>query len=118
MYLHIAVVIYSCCVDVVASEHYGADSIVHFGHSCLSPIEKMPVLFVFEKQLLDLDAIKSELVKLLPNTNEPTRMIVIYDVCYEHLYSTVKLEQQSGRQLTRCCRPQSSITLSVSFVCL
>ena len=27
----------SCCVDEVAAEHVGADLIIHYGRSCLSP---------------------------------------------------------------------------------
>ena len=27
----------SCCVDEVGASHVGADSVVHYGHTCLSP---------------------------------------------------------------------------------
>ena len=27
----------SCCVDEVGASHVGADCVVHYGHTCLSP---------------------------------------------------------------------------------
>lgn len=27
----------SCCVDEVGASHINADSVIHFGHTCLSP---------------------------------------------------------------------------------
>ena len=42
----------SCCVDEVTAEHYGADLIVHFGHSCLSRPSRVPALLAFGKQRL------------------------------------------------------------------
>lgn len=29
--------LYSCCVDEVAAQHVQADSVIHYGHACLSP---------------------------------------------------------------------------------
>jgi diphthamide biosynthesis protein 2 len=71
----------SCCADVVAAQHYDADSMVHFGHSCLSPVDKLPVYYVFEKFSLDLDLFKTQLNKL-----EAGKTIVLYDESYHHLY--------------------------------
>ncbi|KAG8906945.1 Diphthamide biosynthesis protein 2 [Tulasnella sp. 403] len=34
----------SCCVDEVAAQHVDADVIVHYGHACLSPTSRLPVL--------------------------------------------------------------------------
>ncbi|KAK9473768.1 putative diphthamide synthesis protein-domain-containing protein [Dipodascopsis tothii] len=36
-----------CCVDEIAGEHVGADAIVHFGTACLSPTQRVPVIYVF-----------------------------------------------------------------------
>ncbi|XP_071447949.1 2-(3-amino-3-carboxypropyl)histidine synthase subunit 2 [Hetaerina americana] len=43
----------SCCVDEVAAAHAGCDAVIHFGRSCLSPTEKLPVLHVFTPLLSD-----------------------------------------------------------------
>jgi len=76
----------SCCVDVVAAEHYQADSIVHFGHSCLSLIDKLPVLLVFEKYPLDLNLIENEISKIQAELGN-SKMVVLYDVAYFYLYN-------------------------------
>lgn len=45
----------SCCVDEIASEHVGADVVVHYGRSCLSPTARLPVIYVFTEQDLNID---------------------------------------------------------------
>ena len=35
-----------CCVDEVAAAHYGADAVVHYGHTCLTPTADLPALHV------------------------------------------------------------------------
>ena len=77
----------SCCVDVVAAEHGSADCIIHFGHSCLSFVEKIPVFYVLEKSHLNIDSIKKEINHLLDKKDEGIKkLIVLYDVCYYYLY--------------------------------
>ncbi len=73
----------SCCVDVVAAEHYDADSILHFGHSCLSPVEKLPVFYVFEKLPLDIQQVHAEI------SGKPGKLIVLYDCAYAYLHGTL-----------------------------
>ncbi|KAK8709188.1 hypothetical protein V6N13_060217 [Hibiscus sabdariffa] len=29
----------SCCVDEVGASHIGADCVIHYGHTCLSPFD-------------------------------------------------------------------------------
>ena len=31
-----------CCVDEVAAEHVGADSVIHYGHTCMTPTQVGP----------------------------------------------------------------------------
>ncbi|KAG9123716.1 Diphthamide biosynthesis protein 2 [Ceratobasidium sp. 392] len=45
----------SCCVDEVAAAHIDADVVVHYGHACLSPTSRLPVIYVFGKRNLDVD---------------------------------------------------------------
>ena len=75
----------NCCVDVVAAEHYNADSIVHFGHSCLSPVDKMPIFYVFDKHSLNLGSVFKQIESLIDN-NPTENLILIYDVSYYYLY--------------------------------
>ncbi|KAG9289206.1 hypothetical protein G9A89_022515 [Geosiphon pyriformis] len=45
----------SCCVDEVAAQHVDADFIVHYGGACLSPTSRLPVLYIFGNQSVDMD---------------------------------------------------------------
>ena len=73
-------------MDAVAAEHYEADSLVHFGHSCLSLVTKLPVFYVFEKLPLDLDYVGSEIKTLTSNNSPDELLIIVYDVEYHYLY--------------------------------
>ncbi len=76
----------SCCVDLVAAEHYQADSIIHFGHSCLSLVDKLPVFLVFEKYPLDLNHVENEINKIQKELGN-SKLIILYDVGYYYLYN-------------------------------
>ena len=76
------VVLYSCCVDEIAAEHYNADGIIHFGHSCLSQVRRLQVLHVFCNQTLDLDHCCGQFQELI---KDRTRHIVLLaDVAYQY----------------------------------
>ncbi|XP_063235220.1 2-(3-amino-3-carboxypropyl)histidine synthase subunit 2 [Bacillus rossius redtenbacheri] len=72
----------SCCVDEVAAEHVSCEAIVHFGHACLSPTRRLPVLYVFPKKPLDAAHFASCLRDTFPDTAE--RILLLYDVSYAH----------------------------------
>ncbi len=40
----------ACCVDEIAAEHVDADAVVHYGRSCLSPTDRLPVVHVFTQR--------------------------------------------------------------------
>ncbi|CUA66667.1 Diphthamide biosynthesis protein 2 [Nematostella vectensis] [Rhizoctonia solani] len=40
--------------DEVAAAHIDADVVVHYGHACLSPTSRLPVIYVFGKRPIDL----------------------------------------------------------------
>ena len=44
----------ACCVDEIAAEHGDAEVVVHYGRSCLSPTARLPVIYVFTTQPLDI----------------------------------------------------------------
>lgn len=69
-------------MDEVAAEHVGADCIVHYGDACLSPSNRLPLMYVFERTPLDLDACTSAFRELYPDTH--SRIILLYDVNYVH----------------------------------
>ncbi|KAJ2958183.1 hypothetical protein NQZ79_g6205 [Umbelopsis isabellina] len=77
----------SCCVDEVAAEHVDADFIVHYGRSCLSPTSRLPVLYVFGRQPIDVEKCVTEFDKLIEDKATP--IIVMYDVVYSHASDTI-----------------------------
>ncbi|KAH7914892.1 putative diphthamide synthesis protein-domain-containing protein [Hygrophoropsis aurantiaca] len=46
----------SCCVDEVAAQHVDADLVVHYGHACMSQTSRLPVVYVFGRKPIDVDA--------------------------------------------------------------
>ena len=73
---------FSCCVDEVAAEHYKADSLIHYGRSCLSATQRLPLRYVFSHQPLDVTDCVSNFTRLVDDPSQP--VILIYDVVYHH----------------------------------
>lgn len=71
----------ACCVDEVAAEHVDADVVVHYGRSCLSPTSRLPVIYVFTKHQLDLDAaIQSFEAEF---SDKDAKAVLVADVTYQ-----------------------------------
>ena len=47
----------ACCVDDYSARRLGADFMVHYGHSCLIPIQRtqIPILYVFVELQINVD---------------------------------------------------------------
>lgn len=76
------ILLLSCCVDEVAAEHVGADCIVHYGRSCLSPSTRLPLTYVFGKRPINVQECATSFRELYPD--QETHVIVLYDVTYSH----------------------------------
>ncbi|KAI8071264.1 putative diphthamide synthesis protein-domain-containing protein [Gongronella butleri] len=72
----------SCCVDEVASQHVNAQTVVHYGHSCLSPTSHLPVLYVFGRKAIDVDTCAAQCHTLLPDVTQP--ILLMCNVEYAH----------------------------------
>ncbi|XP_064605968.1 2-(3-amino-3-carboxypropyl)histidine synthase subunit 2-like [Liolophura sinensis] len=72
----------SCCVDEVAAQHYSSDSIIHYGRSCLSPTDRLPVLFVFGKGSINVQDCIQKIASLFADTKP--KLILMYDVIFYH----------------------------------
>ncbi|XP_060787688.1 2-(3-amino-3-carboxypropyl)histidine synthase subunit 2 [Neoarius graeffei] len=72
----------SCCVDEVAAEHVGADCIVHYGRSCLSPSTRLPLMYVFGKRPINVQECAAVFRELYPDTE--SHVIILYEVTYSH----------------------------------
>ncbi|KAN0064540.1 Diphthamide biosynthesis protein 2 [Thecaphora frezii] len=84
----------SCCVDEVAAQHVDADLVVHYGHACLSPTARLPVIYVFTKQPVDVDEAAKSLSDAAHSTffdsgnanssAGPSALVFTYDVAWAH----------------------------------
>lgn len=70
----------SCCVDEVAASHYAADVIIHYGQSCLSYPDKIPVINIFGKRYLDRSILIAKMKETFQCTDE--NILLVYDVQY------------------------------------
>ena len=73
----------SCCVDEIAAEHGSADCIIHFGHSCLSPTKRLPVMYLFGEITVDVDQGCDKIIQCLSEENI-TNVALVYDVSVHH----------------------------------
>jgi len=68
----------ACCVDEVAAAHMNADSVIHFGHTCLTPSRTLPVLYIYTRLDLCLSSLADALSSL-------PLVLLVWDVQYDHL---------------------------------
>lgn len=79
----------SCCVDEIASEHVGADVVVHYGRSCLSPTARLPVIYVFTEQDLNIDLVIRAFLETY--LKRDCKVILMADIPYSsHLVEIVE----------------------------
>ncbi|VDM36262.1 unnamed protein product [Hydatigera taeniaeformis] len=57
----------ACCIDDFSAEALGADLLVHYGHSCLIPIQTMSVLYVFVDISFDMAHFIDSAKNVFPN---------------------------------------------------
>jgi len=72
----------SCCVDEIAAEHIGADVVVHYGRSCLSPTARLPVIYVFTQKPMDKSGIISFFLDTFPEKSQ--KVIITGDSSFNY----------------------------------
>ncbi|XP_041358576.1 2-(3-amino-3-carboxypropyl)histidine synthase subunit 2-like [Gigantopelta aegis] len=72
----------SCCVDEIAAEHNLADCVVHYGPACLSPICRLPVLYVFGQKPFDVDHCVETFKELIPSQKQ--KVVLMYNTVYAY----------------------------------
>ncbi|CAE6438716.1 unnamed protein product [Rhizoctonia solani] len=85
----------SCCVDEVAAAHIDADVVVHYGHTCLSPTSRLPVIYVFGRRSIDMQDCVNQLSLVirpqLADAGPRKSLILKADVSYA--YSTEGIQK-------------------------
>lgn len=72
----------SCCVDEIAAQHINADGIIHFGHACLNPTARLPVLHILPKKQFDTIEFCNEFKRVFSDPSK--KILFFYDVAYAH----------------------------------
>ncbi|KAL6434538.1 hypothetical protein ACFW04_006125 [Cataglyphis niger] len=72
----------SCCVDEIAAQHINADGIIHFGHACLNPTARLPVLHILPKEQFDTTELCNEFKRIFSDFSK--KILFFYDVAYAH----------------------------------
>jgi diphthamide biosynthesis protein 2 len=85
----------ACCVDEVAAEHVNADLVVHYGRTCLSPTQRLPVIYVFTFRPLDLHAVIATFKATYPEKDH--KVALMADIPYsEHVQPLYSALQTAG----------------------
>ncbi|PNY29667.1 Diphthamide biosynthesis protein 2 [Tolypocladium capitatum] len=71
----------ACCVDEIAAEHAGADVVVHYGRTCLSPTSRLPVIYVYTSHELHHGAVIREFTSEFGDRD--SRVVVMADLTYQ-----------------------------------
>jgi len=82
-----------CCVDEVAAQHLNADSVIHFGHTCLTPAQSLPVLYIFTQRHIDVPQF---IQSIRGKFEETDNLLIIYDVEYTHICQKFELPDWTG----------------------
>ncbi|KAL6934010.1 hypothetical protein ACO0R3_001793 [Hanseniaspora guilliermondii] len=63
-----------CCVDEVAAEHVRGDMVIHFGESCFTQINKLPIIYSLGNPYMNMENIIS---KFLNEFNDKEQIYVL-----------------------------------------
>lgn len=66
----------------MAAEHFKADSIIHFGHACLSPTNRLPVLYIFGHKEIDVPDCVEKFNSLY---SAEDNVVLIYETEYDYV---------------------------------
>ncbi|MCO5557310.1 hypothetical protein L7F22_010871 [Adiantum nelumboides] len=78
----------NCCADEIAAAHVQAECIIHYGHTCLSPMSKLPVWHVFGRGLIDIKDFVHQLVNYVHGHIK--RVLVVFDLTYVHAIQNIE----------------------------
>ncbi|PWW75798.1 diphthamide biosynthesis protein [Tuber magnatum] len=109
----------ACCIDEIAAEHCAADVLVHYGHSCLSPTTRLPVIYVFNSNPLDLThaagafcntfSDKSRGVIVMADVTYSSHVVplhrILHEMGYTNVYPTEVIHDPSAQIPNRSLPP-------------
>lgn len=101
----------ACCVDDLAAAALSADLLIHFGHSCLVPIDftAIPCLYIFVEIFIDSNKFLNQ-IKLNFSSSDKFSFIIAGTIQFSHAIRAVKpeLENLGFRVLVPQAKPLSA----------
>lgn len=91
-----------CCVDEVAAEHFSSDGVIHYGNSCLTPTQRLPVLHIFTSLPIDI----SDLLEKLDSIDSNRKVYLFYDVRFHTAIEAQRHVICSSRLVYICAVPE------------
>ncbi|KAG0049381.1 Diphthamide biosynthesis protein 2 [Gryganskiella cystojenkinii] len=105
----------SCCVDEVAAQHISADCIIHYGRSCQSPTSRLPVIYVFGKQPVDVQDCAKTFDGFF-GKDKAQKVILMYDVIYAHCIDLLLGTLESEMQYTNIIKSRVETESNLGYV--
>ncbi|KAL3497918.1 hypothetical protein ACH5RR_040650 [Cinchona calisaya] len=100
----------ACCVDDISAAALSADLLIHFGHSCLVPIDftAIPCLYIFVEIFIDVNKLLNQIK--LNFSSEKFSFILAGTIQFSHAIRAVKpeLEKLGFRVLVPQAKPLSA----------
>ncbi|GKV23874.1 hypothetical protein SLEP1_g33557 [Rubroshorea leprosula] len=100
----------ACCVDDLSATALGADLLIHYGHSCLVPIDstKIPCLYVFVEIKIDVDHLVSTVHHNLASSSESVVLAGTIQFASAIRAAKSELEKRGFRVLIPQSKPLSA----------
>ncbi|KAF9171445.1 Diphthamide biosynthesis protein 2 [Mortierella sp. AD011] len=105
----------SCCVDEVAAQHISADAIIHYGRSCQSPTSRLPVIYVFGKQPVDVQECANVFDGFFGG-DKAKKVVLMYDVIYSHCVDKLMETLEGEMHYTNIIKSRVETESNLGFV--
>ncbi|KAG0085031.1 Diphthamide biosynthesis protein 2 [Podila epicladia] len=105
----------SCCVDEVAAQHISADAIIHYGRSCQSPTSRLPVIYVFGKQPVDVSDCATTFDGFF-SKDKSQKVILMYDVIYAHCIDQLLEKLEVDMEYTNIIKSRVETESNLGYV--
>ncbi|KAF9146857.1 Diphthamide biosynthesis protein 2 [Mortierella sp. GBA39] len=105
----------SCCVDEVAAQHISADAIIHYGRSCQSPTSRLPVIYVFGKQPVDVQDCATVFDGFFAK-DKAQKVILMYDVIYAHCVESLLSTLEGEKSYTNIVKSRVETESNLGYV--
>ena len=69
----------------MVASHLAADWVMHFGRTCLTPTQSLPVMYVYSRRECGKDVVVQEMQEMHERwQGKVDKVLLLYDVEYQH----------------------------------